>query len=115
MRRTESNRSKLGRMDPAVQQKLSALRELCTRYGVRRLELFGSAATGGFDSGRSDLDFLVEFLPLKSGQYADAYWGLKEELEALFARDVDLVMDSAIVNPYFREELDRTRTALYAA
>jgi len=102
-------------MDPAVQQELSALRELCTRYGVRRLELFGSAATGGFDSGRSDLDFLVEFLPLKSGQYADAYWGLKEELEALFARDVDLVMDSAVVNPYFREELDRTRTALYAA
>ena len=102
-------------MDPAVQQKLSALRRLCTRYGVRRLELFGSAATGGFDPNRSDLDFLVEFLPLESGRYADAYFGLKEELEALFARDVDLVMDSAIVNPYFREELDRTRTALYAA
>jgi len=102
-------------VDPDVQHKLSALRELCTRYWVRRLELFGSAATGGFDSSRSDLDFLVEFLPLKSGQHADAYFGLKEELEALFARDVDLVMDSAIVNPYFREELDRTRTALYAA
>jgi len=102
-------------MDPAIRQKLSALRELCTRYGVRRLELFGSAATGGFDPGRSDLDFLVEFLPLEPGQHADAYFGLKEELEALFARDVDLVMDSAIVNPYFREELDRTRTALYAA
>jgi predicted nucleotidyltransferase len=99
-------------MDPAIQQKLSALRELCTRYGVRRLELFGSATTGGFDSNRSDLDFLVEFLPLESGQYANAYFGLKEELEALFAPDVDLVMDSAIINPYFREELDRTRTAL---
>lgn len=102
-------------MDPAVQQKLSGLRELCTRYGVRRLELFGSAATGGFDASGSDLDFLVEFLPLKPGQYADAYFGLKEDLEALFDRDVDLVMDSAVVNPYFREELDRTRTALYAA
>jgi len=102
-------------MDPAIQQQLSALRELCTRCGVRRLELFSSATTGGFDSNRSDLDFLVEFLPLESGQYANAYFGLKEEQEALFARDVDLVMDSAIVNPYFREELDRTRTALYAA
>ena len=102
-------------MDPAVQQKLSALRELCTRYGVRRLELFGSSATGGFDAGRSDLDFLVEFLPLEPGQHANAYFGLKEALEALFDRDVDLVMDSAVVNPYFREELDRTRTALYAA
>ncbi|OGA62203.1 MAG: hypothetical protein A3G81_25630 [Betaproteobacteria bacterium RIFCSPLOWO2_12_FULL_65_14] len=102
-------------MNPAVQQKLSALRQLCTRYRVRRLELFGSAARGEFDSSTSDLDFLVEFLPLAPGQHADAYFGLKEELEALFARDVDLVMDSAIVNPYFREELDRTRTALYAA
>jgi predicted nucleotidyltransferase len=102
-------------MDSAVQQRLSALRELCTRYGVRRLELFGSSATGRFDAGRSDLDFLVEFLPLQPGQHADAYFGLKEELEALFDRDVDLVMDSAVVNPYFREELDRTRTALYAA
>jgi predicted nucleotidyltransferase len=100
-------------MDPAVQQKLSALRELCTRYGVRRLELFGSAATGGFDAGRSDLDFLVEFLPLEPGQHANAYFGLKEDLEAIFDRDVDLVMDSAVVNPYFREELDRTRTTLF--
>jgi len=61
------------------------------------------------------LDFLVEFLPLEPGRYADAYFGLKEELETLFDRDVDLVMESAVVNPYFREELDHTRTALYAA
>ncbi len=61
------------------------------------------------------MDFLVEFLPLEPGRYADAYFGLKEELETLFDRDVDLVMESAVVNPYFREELDRTRTALYAA
>ncbi len=79
------------------------------------MELFGSSATGRFDAGRSDLDFLVEFLPLQPGQHADAYFGLKEELEALFDRNVDLVMNSAVVNPYFREELDRTRTALYAA
>ena len=78
-------------MDPAVQQKLSALRVLRTRYGVRRLELFGSATTVGFDASRSDLDFLVEFLPLEPGQYANAYFGLKEDLEALFDRDVDLV------------------------
>ena len=68
---------------------------------------------GGFDLSGSDLDFLVEFLPLGPGRHADAYFGLKEELEALFDRDVDLVMDSAVVNPYFREELDRTRTVLF--
>jgi hypothetical protein len=102
-------------MDPVIRQNISALNRLCAKYGVRRLELFGSAARGGFDSSKSDLDFLVEFLALEPGQHADAYFGLKEELESLFGREVDLVMDSAVVNPYFREELDRTRTELYAA
>jgi predicted nucleotidyltransferase len=65
-------------MDPAVQQERSALRELCARYGVRRLELFGSAAAGGFDASRSDLDFLVEFLPLEPGRYANATSDLRK-------------------------------------
>src|SRR5438309_5798732 len=88
----------------------SLLWRLC--YLNRAARAQGLRRAGGFDSNRSDLDFLVEFLPLESGQYANAYFGLKEELEALFAPDVDLVMYSAIINPYFREELDRTRTAL---
>jgi predicted nucleotidyltransferase len=87
---------------------------LCPVRGLQ-VGAFGSAAAGGFDASRSDSDFLVEFLPLEPGQHANAYFGLKEELEVLFGRDVDLVMDSAVVDPYFREELDRTRTALCAA
>jgi predicted nucleotidyltransferase len=102
-------------MIPVVQQKLEPLRQLCARYRVRRLDVFGSAASGRFEADKSDLDFVVEFYPLGPGLYADTYFGLKEELEALFDRGVDLVMDSAVVNPYFREELNRTRTELYAA
>ena len=76
---------------------------------------FGSAASDDFDWARSDLDFLVEFQPLPSGAYADAFFGLKESLEQLFGRPVDLVADAAIRNPYFRETVDRTRALLYAA
>ena len=54
------------------------LRDLCRRFHVRRLEVFGSAARGDFDPARSDLDFLVEFQPLPPGAYADAVFGLKE-------------------------------------
>ena len=83
---------------------------------VRRLELFGSAATGdGFRDGESDLDFLVEFLPLEPGTHADAYFGLLAALEDLLQRPVDLVMVRAIGNPYFLESVNRTRQVLYAA
>ena len=91
------------------------LRELCRRFHVRRLDLFGSAAGDDFDPARSDLDFLVEFLPAPPGGYADAFFGLKESLEQLFDRPVDLVAAAAIRNPYFRESVDGARVLLYAA
>jgi predicted nucleotidyltransferase len=91
------------------------LNVLCRRFRVRRLDVFGSAAHGEFDPGRSDLDFLVEFEPTPPGAYADAFFGLKEALEALFRRQVDLVVASAIRNPYFREGVERTKALLYAA
>jgi predicted nucleotidyltransferase len=92
-----------------------ALEQLCRRYHVRRLELFGSAAAGLERPGESDYDFLVEFEPLASGAYADTFFGLKESLEDLFSRPVDLVVASAIRNPYFRESVDRTKSLVYAA
>lgn len=88
---------------------------LCRLYGVRRLELFGSTAMGQDRPGESDLDFLVEFGPFPPGAYADAYFGFRESLESLLGRPVDLVVPSAIRNPYFRESVERTKTLLYAA
>jgi uncharacterized protein len=89
--------------------------DLCRRYHVRRLELFGSAAAGLFDPDRSDIDFLVEFEPLADGQHADCYFGLLAALELLLDRPVDLVMTRAIRNPYFLEAIEPTRTLVYAA
>jgi uncharacterized protein len=89
--------------------------ELCRRFHVRRLDVFGSAARGDFDPARSDLDFLVEFAPLQPGAYVDAFFGLKEGLEALFAKPVDLVSAASIRNPYFRQSVEGTKASLYAA
>jgi len=91
------------------------LRDLCRRFQVRRLDVFGSAARGDFDPARSDLDFLVEFEPLQPGAYVDAFFGFKEALEQLFAKQVDLVTAASIRNPYFRQNVERTRALLYAA
>jgi predicted nucleotidyltransferase len=92
------------------------VRELCRKYCVRRLELFGSALTEHFDSARSDFDFLVEFEPESPMGPFHQYIDFKIALEELFDRRVDLVELSAIRNPFFRKSVDRgPRTLLYAA
>ncbi len=102
-------------MNLVFAQHRTELEALCRRYSVRRLDLFGSAAIGQDLPGESDLDFLVEFEPLAPSAFADAYFGLLESLEGLFARPADLVVASAIRNPYFRQAVERARTPLYAA
>ena len=101
-------------MASVLDSHLAEIRELCRRYGVARLELFGSAASGTFDPQRSDLDFLVEFDADASGLF-DRYFGLKESLEALCGRRVDLVSAGSLRNPYFIESVNESRQLVYAA
>ena len=99
-----------------ITENQAALDRICKQYHVRRFELFGSALNEArFDSSASDMDFLVEFLPLEPGRRADTYFGLREALERLFQRRVDLVVTKAIKNPYFLQVIDRERELLYAA
>ncbi len=103
-------------MDRLIEDKREKLNQLCSNYRVQSLELFGSAATSQqFDTQNSDLDFLVEFLPLQAGEHFDTYFGLLEALQNLFHRPIDLVMTCAIKNPYFLKSINRSRTVLYAA
>jgi uncharacterized protein len=98
-----------------LEQQRDRLRELCRRHGVARLEVFGSATGERFDPLRSDLDFLVEFQRAPGMDSFAQYFGLKEDLEALFARPVDLVMSGALRNPFFIQGVNESRVLLYAA
>jgi hypothetical protein len=92
-----------------IEQHRREIEALCREYGVERLAVFSSAATGDFRANSSDLDFLVEFrMPLAPG-YTNRYVGLLEGLQNLFKRPVDLVVESAIRNPYFREAVAACR------
>jgi predicted nucleotidyltransferase len=90
------------------------LAALCRRYCVRRLDIFGSAVTEHFDSENSDLDFVASFEPLSPARYADLYFGLRDELAKLFGREVDLVTEQSIANPYFRARIESERQTLFA-
>lgn len=101
-------------MLPVIEARQAELVELCRRMDVRRLELFGSAARGDFDPAHSDLDFLVEFDDAARPALT-AYFELKESLEAMFGRPVDLVMPDAVRNPFVKADIEKTRQLLYAA
>ena len=88
---------------------------LCRRFGVQRLDVFGSAADGAFDAARSDIDFLVEFSPDDKGSLFHRYFGLQEALESVFHRKIDLVSASALSNPYFIAAVNQSRQSVYAS
>jgi uncharacterized protein len=89
---------------------------ICRRYGVHRLEVFGSAARGGdFDPLSSDADFLVEFAATNDADPLTQFFGLSEDLSRLLGRPVDLIERGALINPYLKEEIDKARELVYEA
>jgi predicted nucleotidyltransferase len=92
-----------------VEEKKSDLADLCSRFDVERLDLFGSAAAGSFQSGSSDLDFIVRFSAPNTGSYLDRYLDFAEALEQLFKRPVNLLTERGIRNPFFRRNVEATR------
>ena len=93
----------------------SQIARLCAAHQVQRLDLFGSTRGKAEPSPASDVDFLVEFAPLPPAEYARQYFALREALSRLLGNDVDLVVERAIRNPYFRASVERSRESLFAA
>ena len=103
-------------MHAAISDKKDQLAELCRRYGVARLEVFGSAARGtDFDPQSSDADFLVEFRLDDGRAPLRQYFDFAEELRHTLGRPVDLVESGAVRNPYLRAAIDRSRELVYAS
>ncbi|MDP7533734.1 MAG: nucleotidyltransferase domain-containing protein [SAR202 cluster bacterium] len=88
---------------------------LCEQFAVRRLEIFGSATRDDFNPARSDVDLLVEFGYSDTLRALQQYFGLKDALEGVLGRPVDLVESTAVKNPYVRKSIDESREPLYAA
>ena len=83
--------------------------ELCKKYRVAELDLFGSAATGDFDEEKSDIDFLVEFKKTVTQDRFDNFFNFLGELKELFNRPIDLVESGGLRNPYFIEMVNQTK------
>lgn len=91
------------------------LTNICKKYGVMQMIIFGSAIRPDFDPDKSDIDILVSFKTMTPTEHADAYFGLLEELEAVFGRNVDLLEEKAVKNPYLKKSIDDSGVVVYAS
>jgi len=95
-----------------IETNMEQLHNLCKQHKVGKLFVFGSVLKATYRKN-SDIDFIVDFENVDLYSYADNYFDLKYSLEKLFERDVDLLEDKAINNPYLRQSIDATKQLVY--
>ena len=86
--------------------------KLCATHNVKSLYAFGSLLTDKFNAN-SDIDFIVNFNPVDLNDYADNYYNLKFSLQDILHRDIDLLEEQAIKNPYFLQAISNQRQLVY--
>ncbi|MFN8206068.1 MAG: nucleotidyltransferase domain-containing protein [Bacteroidales bacterium] len=95
-----------------VEKNIEGIRDLCKKHKVKKLFAFGSVLTDEFKNA-SDIDLIVDFQDVDLYSYADNYFDLKDSLELLFKREVDLLEEKAIRNPYLRQSIDSSKRLIY--
>ncbi len=96
-----------------LKERITDVAELCRRFHVQDLHLFGSSTSASSVSEVGDLDFLVRFDTMPPALYSNSYFGLAEGLSELFGCPVDLVEENAIRNPFFREAVDAAKERIH--
>ncbi len=101
-------------MNKVLSDKVEELKMLCQKYEVSTMYAFGSVCTDKFNE-KSDIDFLISFKNLTIEQYTDNYFDLHYKLQDLFERDIDLLTENSLSNPYFIKGIEQTKQLIYAA
>ena len=101
-------------MQQIIIDRLAELKKMCKAYDVKAMYVFGSACTDHFDE-RSDIDILVSFKDISIERYTDNYFEIHYQLEKLFEREIDLITENSLSNPFFIESVEETKQLLYAA
>lgn len=101
-------------MHALIESNREAITALCRHHGVRRLEVFGSILRDDFDTHKSDVDIVVEFEPSAASSFTN-FLNLKESMEALLGRSVDLVELRAVRNRRLRHYIEQSKLPVYDA
>lgn len=100
-------------MNKIITDKIEFIKELCSRYDVKSLYVFGSASTDKFNE-KSDLDFLISFSDeLSIEDYTENYFTIHYKLQEIFKKEIDLITEKSLSNPFFIKSLNKTKSVLY--
>jgi hypothetical protein len=100
-------------INPIIESHFDQLVALCKKYKVERVYAFGSVVTDQFDVSSSDIDLIVELAPLPPVEKGENLLSLWNELEELYGREVDLLTDKPIRNPYLKKAIEETKQLIY--
>jgi predicted nucleotidyltransferase len=95
-----------------IEKNIDIIQSLCAKYRVLKLFAFGSVLTEKFNNN-SDIDLIVDFENISVNEYADNYYDFKFSLQDAFHRNIDLLEDKAIKNPYLRQSIDSSKRLIY--
>jgi len=95
-----------------INKNIEQIRDLCDKHKVAKLFVFGSVLSDKFRKS-SDIDLIVDFQDIDLYEYADNYFDFKFALEKILKRNIDLLEDKAISNPYLRKSIDSSKQLLY--
>ena len=95
-----------------IDKNIEQIRDLCDKHKVAKLFVFGSVLSDRFRKN-NDIDLIVDFQDVDLYEYADNYFDFKFALEKIFNRNVDLLENKAIRNPYLRKSIDSSKQLLY--
>ena len=102
-------------MQKILKNKITELKQLCTRLKIKRLYVFGSAASDKF-SESSDIDFLISFSEdLSIEEYTKNYFTLQYKLRELFNREIDIIAEKTLSNPYLIDSINESKKLIYEA
>lgn len=95
-----------------IERNMQTIIALCQMYKVNKLFVFGSILTERFNK-ESDIDLVVDFNKEDISDYFDNYYNLKDSLQEVLGREIDLLEEQAIKNPYLRKNVESSKMLIY--
>lgn len=95
-----------------IESNIQRIIDLCRKHKVHKLFVFGSILTNRFNE-QSDIDLVVDFKKTEVEDYFDNYFDFKYSLEELLGREIDLLEEQTIQNPYLKRSVDATKMLIY--
>lgn len=100
-------------MQQIISSNINLIKQVLKNHRIEKAYIFGSVLTEDFND-KSDLDFLVKFKPgLNPLEKGELWWNLHDKLRELLNREIDIVTENSLKNPYFIKELNETKKLIY--